>query len=188
MKIAENTFVAIDYCLTLDSGEEVDRSQAGQPLTFITGTGQIITGLERALIGMRAGDSAKVTVEAEDAYGAAREDLMQEVPRDHFPADTEIEAGMAFQAEGPQGPFMIVVKSVSDQTVTVDLNHPMAGQRLHFDVTVQEVREASAADLAAIEDDGCGCGCGGDDKEDGCGCGSGDATEQGGCGSGCGCR
>ncbi len=187
MKITDNTFVAIDYCLTLDSGEEADRSQAGQPLTFITGTGQIITGLEKALFGMRAGDTAKVTVEAEDAYGQAREDLIHEVPRDQFPADTEIQPGMAFQAEGPQGPFMIVVKTVTDQTVTVDLNHPMAGQRLHFDVTVQEVREPSAADLAAMTDSGCGCGCG-DDEEAGCGCGTGDAAEKGSCGSGCGCR
>lgn len=186
MKIAENTFVAIDYCLTLDSGEEVDRSQMGQPLTFITGTGQIIPGLEQALTGMKAGDTAKVTVEAADAYGPAREDLMQEVPRSHFPADTDIQPGMTFQADGPQGPFMILVKTVTDETVTVDLNHPMAGQRLHFDVTVQEVREASADDLAAIMDDGgCGCGCG-DDEEGGCGCGGG-GEEKSSCGSGCGC-
>ena len=181
MKIAANTFVAIDYCLTLDSGEKIDRSQAGQPLTFITGTGQIIPGLEKALTGMRTGDTAKVTVEAADAYGPIREDLVHEVPKTHFPADADIQPGMAFQAEGPQGPFMIVVQTVTDQTVTVDLNHPMAGKRLHFDVTVQEVREPAADDLSAAADAGCGCGCGGDEA-DGCGCGSGDAEKKGGCG------
>jgi len=174
MKVAEKKYVAIDYCLTLDSGEEVDRSQAGSPLGFITGTGQIIPGLEKQLMGMAVGDSAKITVEPEDAYGLVNDELQQDVPRSHFPTDVEVEVGMSFQADGPHGPFMVVVKSISDDTVTVDLNHPMAGKRLLFDIKVVEVRDASDEELAGMNQ-ACGCGCG-DEQE-----------KSGGCGSGCNC-
>ena len=115
MKIAENLFVAIEYCLSLDSGEEVDRSRAGNPLSFITGTGQIIPGLEKELMGMEAGDSANITVESDDAYGQAREDLLHEIPRSQFPANVDTNPGMKFQAQSPNGPIMIVVKTVEDR-------------------------------------------------------------------------
>ena len=159
MKVAESKYVSIDYCLTLDSGDEVDRSQDGNPLGFVTGSGQIIPGLEKELIGMAAGDSAKITVEAQDAYGLVNEELLQEVPRTQFPEGMEVEPGMSFQAEGPQGPFMVTVKSVGDDTVAVDLNHPMAGQRLHFEVKIIEVREPTAEEIAPPQAEGCGCGC-----------------------------
>ncbi len=180
MKIADKTFVAMDYCLKLDSGEEADSSQEGQPLTFITGTGQIIPGLDNALTGMSTGDSATITVEAEDAYGPVQEELMQTVPRSQFPPDQDVQPGMAFQAQGPQGPFMIIVKAVEDDNVTVDLNHPMAGQRLHFDVKIVEVRDPSQEELDALANMGGGGGCG-------CGCGEPEeAAKDGGCGSGSG--
>ncbi len=172
MKIADKMYVAIDYCLTLDSGEEVDRSAAGSPLTFITGNGQIIPGLEKELLGLKQGDTAQITVEPEDGYGQAKEDLFHEIPLDQFPADVEIEPGMGFQAQGPKGPFMFYVKSIDNGTVKADLNHPMAGKRLHFDVTVAEVREASSEELAKTTNGG-GCGCGSTDPND--------------CGSGCNC-
>lgn len=181
MKIADKTYVAMDYCLKLDSGEEADCSQEGQPLTFITGTGQIIPGLDNAISGMSAGESATVTVEPEDAYGPMQDDLLQTVPRSQFPADQDVQPGMAFQAQGPNGPFMIVVKTVDDDNVTVDLNHPMAGQRLHFDVKIVEVREPSSEELAALASQaqgGCGCGCGEPEEK----------AAEGSCGSGgCAC-
>ncbi|MCJ7618137.1 MAG: peptidylprolyl isomerase [Desulfobacterales bacterium] len=170
MKIAENLFVAIEYCLSLDSGEEVDRSRSGNPLSFITGTGQIIPGLEKELMGMKAGDSANITVEPDDAYGPAREDLMHEIPRSQFPVEADINPGTKFQAQSPNGPIMIVVKTVEDDTVTVDLNHPLAGQRLHFDVKIVEVREPNAQELASAVG-GCSCG----------------TESPGNCGPGCSC-
>lgn len=148
MKIEKNLFVAIEYCLTLDSGEEVDRSRSDNPLSFITGTSQIIPGLEKEIMGMETGDSANITVELDDAYGPPREDLMHEIPRSQFPADADIKPGIKFQAQSPNGPIIILVKTVKDDTVTVDLNHPLAGQRLHFDVKITEVREPSAQELA----------------------------------------
>ena len=81
MTIADNMYVAINYTLTLESGQEIDKSPEGQPLGFITGTGQIIPGLEKALMGRSAGDSAKLVVEPEDAYGPFKDDLLQEIPK-----------------------------------------------------------------------------------------------------------
>ncbi|MBA3016928.1 MAG: peptidylprolyl isomerase [Proteobacteria bacterium] len=170
MKIAENLFVAIEYCLSLDSGEEVDRSRSGNPLSFIAGTGQIIPGLEKELMGMKAGDSANITVEPDDAYGPAREDLMHEIPRSQFPVEADINPGTKFQAQSPNGPIMIVIKTVEDDNVTVDLNHPLAGQRLHFDVKIVEVREPNAQELASAAG-GCSCG----------------TESPGNCGPGCSC-
>jgi FKBP-type peptidyl-prolyl cis-trans isomerase SlyD len=170
MNIAEKMYVAIDYTLTLDSGQEIDKSPEGQPLGFIAGTGQIIPGLEKALIGKAAGDKTKIVVEPEDAYGPVKDDLFQNIPKNQFPDDVEVKPGMAFEAQGPRGPFMITVASVNDNdTVTVDLNHPMAGKQLHFDVNVVEVREPTAEELAqAAASLSSGCGCGSDDA-DGCG-------------------
>jgi len=105
-----------------------------------------------------------------------REDLFQEIPKSQFPRDIEIKPGMAFEAQGPRGPFMITVTTVNDNdTVTVDLNHPMAGKQLHFDVNVIEVREPTAVEMAAAAASlSSGCGCGSDDADacgPGCNCG-----------------
>lgn len=171
MKIEKNLFVAIEYCLSLDSGEEVDHSRSGNPLNFITGTGQIISGLEKEIMGMEAGNSANITVEPDDAYGPAREDLVHEIPRSQFPADADIKPGVKLQAQSPNGPIMIVIKTVENDTVTVDLNHPLAGQRLHFDVKIVEVREPSAQELST-EAGGCSCGTESPDNcGPGCSCG-----------------
>ena len=170
MKIAENMYVAIEYSLKLDSGQEVDRSQEGEPLGFITGNQQIVPGLENALMGMAVGDAADITVEPEDAYGAVNEEMFQDIPKSQFPEDVELQEGMSFEAQGPRGPFMIAVSKVNDNdTVTVDLNHPMAGQRLYFDIKVVEVREPSPEETAALNAGGCGCGSESSDNSSGCG-------------------
>jgi FKBP-type peptidyl-prolyl cis-trans isomerase SlyD len=175
MNIEDKVYVAIDYRLSLPGGEEVDKSV--EPFGFVTGAGQIIPGLEKELMGKSEGYEAQVVVGPEDAYGPVNENLVQEIPRSQFPEDTEIEPGMTFHAQGPQGPIMLTVKTVNDnETVTVDLNHPLAGKELHFDVKVVEVREPTAQELALAEQQvaGCGCGC--------------DTTDQSGCGTGgCAC-
>ena len=180
MQIDNNLYVAIDYKLTLASGEEVDSSPEGQPFGFITGSGQVISGLENQLMGKTAGDHAKIIVDSAEGYGPVDENLFQEIPKDHFPADCEIEPGMTFQAQGPHGPVLLNIKEVKDDNmVIVDLNHPLAGEQLHFDVNVVEVREPSAEELAQLEQQaaGCGCGCGSETA----------AADQGNCGSGCNC-
>lgn len=178
MKVADQVFVAIDYRLSVGDGEEVDRSTEGQPLCFVTGAGRIIPGLEKALMGMEAGDESQVALEPEDAYGPVQDDLFQNIPRSKFPAEAEIELGQTFQAQGPRGPAMITIAAINDdETVTIDLNHPLAGKKLHFDVKVVEVREPKAEELQPMSG-GCACGPGGAEEsscgsgsESGCACG-----------------
>ena len=187
VKIADNHFVAIDYRLTLESGEEFDRSAEGSPLGFVTGTGSIIPGLEQALAGKSAGDSFQVTVEPEAGYGHVQKELFQAIPRDRFPADAEITPGMSFHARGPRGPVALTVVSADEKHVNVDLNHPLAGKRLTFDVKVHEVREPLFHEIPATAS-GCECG---SQEQSACGCAGGESSGSGGCGSssrgGCGC-
>ncbi len=151
MKAENRRFVAIDYTLKLDSGEVVDRSSPGDPLGFIFGTGQVIPGLEKGIEGMAAGESRQVSVEPAEGYGESNPSLVKEIPRENFPEDLDIQPGMGFEARGPQGPVMFRVKSVNESDVLADFNHPLAGQRLHFDVRVEEVREPRAEELAALQ-------------------------------------
>ena len=176
MEIAQKNYVAIDYKLTLESGQEIDKSPAGQPLGFITGFGQVIPGLEKALMGRVAGDNAQLVIEPEEAYGPVKDDLFQEVPKSQFPDDVELKPGMNFEAQSPRGPMLITIEKINDNndTVSVDLNHPMAGKQLHFDINVVEVREPTPEELQQLQ------------AQAGCGCGGGE-TEPSGCGSGCAC-
>ncbi|GBE52355.1 FKBP-type peptidyl-prolyl cis-trans isomerase SlyD [bacterium BMS3Bbin14] len=181
MKITDKLYVAMDYKLSLASGEEVDSSPPGEPLGFIAGAGQIIPGLERELMGMAAGESSRVTVEHEDAYGPVIKDMFQEIPRGQFPDDVKVEPGMTFHAQGPHGQIVMSVTELKDNdVVVVDLNHPLAGQQLFFDVNIVEVREPSAEELSQVqraqqqEEEAGGCGCGSTDQSDcgpGCSCG-----------------
>ncbi len=183
MKIADNHFVAIDYRLTLETGEEFDRSPEGAPLGFVTGTGSIIPGLESALAGKSAGDSFKVSIDPEEAYGPVQKELLQAIPRERFPTDTDITPGMAFHARGPRGPVALTVVSVDQDHVNVDLNHPLAGKRLTFDVKVHEVRAPLPHEFPPAPS-GCACG---PREQSACGCGpGGESGGSGGCGSGSG--
>ncbi len=178
MKIVDKLYVAMDYKLSLASGEEVDSSPPDESLSFITGAGQIIPGLEQALLGMSAGDSSRITVEPEDAYGPVSKDMFHEIPRGQFPDDVKVEPGMTFHAQGPHGQIVMSVTELKDNdVVVVDLNHPLAGQQLFFDVNIVEVREASAKELSQAQRVQ-------QEESGGCACGS---TDQSGCGPGCSC-
>ena len=150
MKIEGRVYVAIEYVLTLDDGEEVDRSEPGKPLGFIYGENQIIPGLEGKLAGMAAGENAKLVIEAKDGYGEHNPEMIQEIPRSNFPEDMEIQAGMVFRANSPHGPMNIMVKSCDDKVVVGDFNHPLAGKKLNFDVNVKEVREPTPEEIEAL--------------------------------------
>lgn len=156
MKIQDNVYVGIEYTLSLDSDEVVDKSDPGKPFGFIYGASQVIEGLQKGLQGMEQGQSAKITVEPEEGYGQPMSELFREIPREQFPSDMEIEPNMVFEASGPHGPVRFRVESVSDEVVVADMNHPLAGQRLHFEVEVVEVREARAEELEALkQNSGC---------------------------------
>jgi FKBP-type peptidyl-prolyl cis-trans isomerase SlyD len=134
---------------------------------------------------MQVGDSSKVTIQPEDGYGLYNQELVHEIPRDQFPPEEKIEPGMTFQTEGPQGPITInVVEVKGDESVTVDLNHPLAGQQLTFDVKIVDIRQPSREEIAELSD-GCGCGCGSDGHDScgpDCGCGAENEEKSGGCG------
>jgi len=147
MKIAHEKVVSIHYTLTNGEGTVLDSSSGGQPLAYLHGFGNIIPGLENALEGKAAGDKLQVTVDPEQGYGARDERLVQAVPRSAFKGVDELAPGMQFQAQGPQGTRLVVVTQVADDVVTVDANHPLAGQTLHFDVEVSEVRDATSEEL-----------------------------------------
>lgn len=147
MQIAENTVASFHYTLTNDAGEVLDTSRGREPLAYLHGAGNIVPGLEEAMTGRGVGDSFKVDVAPEDGYGLHHEGLVQEVPRAAFQGVDEIEPGMSFQASTPQGVHSVTVTKVDAESVTVDGNHPLAGQTLHFDVEVTEVRVASAEEL-----------------------------------------
>ena len=147
MTIAENKVVTLHYTLTDDEGTIIDKSDDGSFL-YLHGASNIIPGLENALTGKAAGDELQVKVAPADAYGERNDAAKEEVPREMFPADTEIQPGMQFHAEGPEGQMITVtVAEVSDDTVTVDGNHPLAGVTLNFDVKIVDVRDASAEEL-----------------------------------------
>ncbi len=157
MKVDDKKHVTLEYSLSLDSGEIIDSSTPDRPLEFICGTGQIIPGLENALKGMEEGESGKITVEPGEAYGNVNADLIRDIPRNQFPSGVEIKPGMSFEANSPQGPVRFVVKEVTDEKVVADFNHPLAGQRLHFDVTVKGVRDLTPEEDAALSAASCGC-------------------------------
>ena len=147
MEIAERKVVHIHYTLKNDAGELLDKSPADEPLGYLHGAGNIIPGLEAALSGMKAGEEVQVEVPPEAGYGQRDEGLVQDVPRGAFEGIDEIEPGMQFQAESEQGARIITVTGVDNDVITVDGNHPLAGETLHFDVEVMEVREATAKEI-----------------------------------------
>ncbi len=149
MLIAVNKAVSIDYTLTNDAGEVIDSSAGGAPLVYLHGAGNIIAGLEKALEGKQAGDELSVAIEPEDGYGEYSAELVATLSRDMFEGVDQLEVGMQFHASGPDGSMQVVtVRDLDGDDVTVDGNHPLAGQRLNFQVKVVTVREAAAEELA----------------------------------------
>jgi peptidylprolyl isomerase len=127
--------VKAHYTGTLDDGTEFDSSSGGEPLEFMLGSGQVIPGFESAVEGMEVGDSKSVRIEADDAYGPRHDQLIQEVPRSALPDDLNPEAGMTLQSKTPDGNVtMMKVTEVTDESITVDANHPLAGEALIFDI------------------------------------------------------
>lgn len=149
MQIAGNCVVSIHYTLTSTEGEILDTSDGRDPLVYLHGADNIIPGLESALLGKSAGDSVETTVQPEDGYGPVNEEMIQTVPRDAFGGVDKIEPGMEFEASDEEGgQQMIVVTAVGENEVTVDGNHPLAGQVLNFAVSVEDVRAATEEEIA----------------------------------------
>lgn len=148
MQIADNTVVSLDYTLKDDKGNTLDSSSNGE-FVYLHGAQNIIPGLENALTGKSSGDELSVSVSPAEGYGERNEVMIQVVPRDMFEAGQEIEVGMQFHAESPEGDMITVtVTAVDDAGVTVDGNHPLAGLNLNFEVRIVDVRAATEEEIA----------------------------------------
>lgn len=136
------------YRLENGFGETIDSSQGGLPLVYMHNTGAILPTLERELTGRSKGDMFEVVIYPEDGYGYAKEDLIQEMPREMFNALGEISVGMRVNIKGKDEQSQLVtIKAINDESVVVDGNHPLAGQVLHFEIGIVDLREPTQAEI-----------------------------------------
>lgn len=197
MKISDSKFVTVTYDLYVGEGDErelMESATSERPLEFVFGTNSMIKAFEDNLYGLAEGDTFKFTIEQDDAYGEYDDSRVLDLPLSIFEVDGKIDESMLF--EGNTLPMMDAdgnrlmgsIVSISDSEVTMDFNHPLAGETLHFEGAVIGAREASAAEIAALATGG-GCECSGG----GCGCSEGDDHDHDhshsghGCGGGCSC-
>ena len=157
MQVADNMAVSIHYTLTDDDGEVLDSSIGDEALVFLQGSGNIISGLENAMVGKVVGDKFNVRIAPEDAYGELMEDMIQVISRDMFEGIDDIEVGMQFHADVSSGSGIVTVVSIDDDNITIDGNHPLAGLALTFDVEVIDVRPATKEETAHGHIHGAGC-------------------------------
>ena len=143
MSIQANTVASIHYTLTDEDGVRLDSSQGSEPLVYLHGAGNIIPGLENALLGKTVGENLQVTIEPAEAYGEYQDAMVQSVPRNLFGEDQDLQVGMRFQAQTDDSSMSVEVTEVTEESVSVDANHPLAGKTLHFNVTVAELRDAT---------------------------------------------
>jgi len=145
--VKKDAVVSLSYTLKNDTGQELDKSSPDKPFAYLHGNRQIVPGLENALEGLAVGDKKKVTVSPAEGYGEFVAGLKMEVERSNFPKDVEIQTGMQFSAEVGGDHRVFTVTDVGGDKVKVDGNHPLAGQTLHFDVEVVEIRNATSEEL-----------------------------------------
>ncbi len=132
--------VRLHYTGTLIDGSTFDSSQGRDPLEVTVGSGQIIPGLEAALPGMLVGEQKRVAIPADKAYGEAKPEARQSVPREEIPAEIPLEVGLQLQVQTPTGQVMpVMVVEIEEDSVTLDANHPLAGQDLTFDIELVEI-------------------------------------------------
>jgi len=147
MQIAHQKVVSIHYTLTNVDGDIIDSSEGSEPLSYLHGFGNIIPGLENALTGRKAGDRFTVSVAPAEGYGERDDGMIQSVPRNAFQGVDEIQPGMQFQAQSPEGMQLVTVIGVEKDEVILDGNHPMAGLTLNFAVEITAVRDATHEEL-----------------------------------------
>lgn len=190
MKISKDKMVKISYTLKNSAGDVIDSSENNEPLEYIHGYNKIIPGLERALLDHDVDDVLSVVVDPADAYGDYDKTLVITVPKSQFDTDVEIETGMQFQADSPSGSRIVTVIDVKDDQVVIDANHPLAGEKLFFDVTVVDIRDATREEIFIANTTGSGscsegcdsCGncssCSGNSNDSGCNCGGCESNDE----------
>jgi FKBP-type peptidyl-prolyl cis-trans isomerase SlyD len=180
-----NKVYSVEYTVKNQNGEVVDTNVGGTPLEFISGKNQMIPGFEKAVIEMGEGEEKEVLVASGDAYGEYNEELLQILPKEQFEG-IELEKGMTLYGQGPDGQTIaVVVKDFNDSEVTIDYNHPLAGQDLTFNIKLLLERDATPDEVLSGYVGG---------RAPSCGCSTGECSteshndESCGCSTGCGCH
>ena len=149
MKVGKDKVVLMHYTLKNDGGDVIDSSDGADPLPFLQGHGNIIPGLESALEGSKVGDKLDVSIKPEEGYGERMKDAIQEIPSSALKGVDEVKVGMQLQSQDKDGnAFLVNVTKIEDDKITVDANHPLAGQTLHFSVSIESIRKAEAEELS----------------------------------------
>jgi FKBP-type peptidyl-prolyl cis-trans isomerase SlyD len=147
-KIGEKRVVTLHYTLKSSTGEVIDTSAGSEPLTYLHGAGEMVPGFEKSLIGKKAGEKHSFSVPPAEGYGERKGKGPQRVPKAAFEGIGEIEVGMALDTEGDDGRSQTVwIAAIDDDFVTIDINHPLAGETLHFEVEVLAIRKATAEEV-----------------------------------------
>lgn len=148
MSVGLNKVITFNYTLKDEEGIVLDSSTNKEPLSFLSGTNHILPKLEEALNGMIIGSKKNVKISAADAYGEYSDEAIQKVKKDQFPEEANIEVGMTYIANSPDGKQMpFLVSEINDQDITIDFNHPLAGKDLEFDVELLDVRDATSEEM-----------------------------------------
>lgn len=149
MSLEANKVVTFNYTLKDDKGEVLDSTLKDGPFSFITGSNQILPGLEDALSGMIIGSKKNVKLSAANAYGEYDENAIQKVKRELFPEEAELEIGMTYYAHSPEGKHLqFIITEIENDNITVNFNHPLAGKDLEFDVELLDVRDATPEEIS----------------------------------------
>ncbi|MGR8979609.1 MAG: FKBP-type peptidyl-prolyl cis-trans isomerase [Gammaproteobacteria bacterium] len=157
MQVADNMAVSIHYTLSNDDGDIIDSSIGKEALVYLHGKGNIISGLEKALLGKNVGEKLNVHIPAGEAYGDFMEERVQVIPRSMFEGIDQLEVGMQFYADVSSGPGVISVVAIDGDEITIDGNHPLAGMDLSFDVEIVDIRLATEDEISHGHIHGEGC-------------------------------
>ncbi|MHA2008005.1 MAG: FKBP-type peptidyl-prolyl cis-trans isomerase [Promethearchaeota archaeon] len=165
MSVKKGEWIKVEYEGTFDDGTIFDSTDlnGGNPLKFQVGAGQLVKGFDESVMGKDIGEEYFIRLEPSDGYGEYKQGLTHKVPKDQFPKGAELHPGLMLMVTGPQGQMPASIKSIEENEVTIDLNHPMAGKVLNFKIKIVETG------LEPEPMNACGCGCGHDQSQnDGC--------------------
>lgn len=155
-QVKDGDVVSVHYVGTFDDNTEFDSSTGRDPMIFALGEGEVIDGFEQAILGMAVGETKKVHIPCDMAYGQHDEEMMMLINRSEIPADIPLEVGITLQVNQEDGPYPVIVTAVTDDSVMLDGNHPLAGKNLNFELTLVEIMKNKPAHL--MHGDGCDCG------------------------------
>lgn len=147
MKAGKNTVVSLDYTLKNNAGHVMDSSEGHEPLVYLHGAGFLIPGLEQEIEGMEKGQAKTVVVQPENGYGIRQEELLYVVSKSGFQGEEEMVVGMQVELDTDNGPALAFISKIDGEDVTLDLNHPLAGEVLTFDIKIADIREATADEI-----------------------------------------